>query len=383
MVTTDYPPIRGGISSLAWQAAVDLARRGHEVEVVAPSWPGDAQHDAAEGFRVFRTPGYGWGYLRGVPLLARAAARLLARRPDVLLPMNVAYGGLAMLALRALGVRIPYVMFAYGLEFARFQGSPLMRRLYRRVYDGAERVFAVSGDTRRRLEEFGVQRQIDVMWPGVDLRRFTPHGPDFRAAQGLQGRPVIGTLSRLVERKGHDLVLQALPEVLAEFPEAVYLVVGDGPDRSRLETLAEDLGVAASVRFVGEVPEEDLAAWYRTCDLFVLPSREIRRSGHVEGFGIVFLEAGACGVPVVGGRSGGVVEAVDEGRTGLLVDPEAPADLTDALLCMLRRPEDARAFGRAGRERAERQFTWERCLAPLGDLLEGLPTSRPGARERR
>lgn len=383
MVTTDYPPIRGGISSLAWQAAADLVRRGHAVEVVAPSWPGDAAHDVAEGARVFRTPGYGWGYLRGVPLLARAAARMAARRPDALLPMNVAYGGLATLALRALGIRIPYVMFAYGLEFARFQGSPLMRRLYRRVYDGAERVFAVSGDTRRRLQEFGVHRRVDVMWPGVDLLRFTPGGPDFRQAQGLQGRPVLGTLSRLVERKGHDLVLKALPEVLAEFPDAVYLVVGDGPDRPRLQALAEDLGVAASVRFVGEVADEDLAAWYRTCDVFVLPSREIRQSGHVEGFGIVFLEAGACGVPVIGGRSGGVVEAVDEGRTGLLIDPEAPAELTDALVRMLRRPEDARAFGRAGRERAERQFTWERCLAPLGDLLEGLPSPQAGARERR
>lgn len=383
MVSTDYPPIRGGISSLAWQAAADLARRGHDVEVVAPSWPGDAEHDADEACRVFRTPGYGWGYLRGLPLLARAAARLALRRPDVLLPMNVAYGGLATLGLRALGVRTPYVMFAYGLEFARFQGSPLMRRLYRRVYDGAERVFAVSGDTRRRLEDFGVRRRVDVMWPGVDLRRFTPEGGDFRDRLGLRGHPVIGTLSRLVERKGHDLVLRALPEVLAEFPEAVYLVVGDGPDRARLEALARDLGVAASVRFVGEVQEGDLAAWYRTCDLFVLPSREIRRSGHVEGFGIVFLEAGACGLPVVGGRSGGVVEAVEEGRTGLLVDPESPAELTGALLRMLRHPEEARALGRAGRDRAERQFTWERCLAPLGDLLEELPSVAVGAREPR
>ena len=374
MVTTDYPPIRGGISSLAFHVASDLARRGHQVEVVAPAWAGHEAHDEEDPCRVFRTPGYSLGYLRGLPLLARAAQRLAARPPEWILPMNVGYGGMAMLLLKALGLSVPYVMFAYGLEFARFQDSPLMRGLYRRVYDGAARVFAVSADTRRRLSGFGVRNRVEVLYPGVDTSRFSPWGPDFRSLLGLEGRPVLGTLSRLVERKGLDLVLRALPRVLAEVPQAVYLVVGEGPDRPRLEALARELEVASSVRFAGEAEEDALAEWFRTCDVFVLPSREIPSSGHVEGFGIVFLEAGACGRPVVGGRSGGVVEAVQEGISGRLVDPGDPQALGEVLLELLRNPEGARALGQAGRARTEREFTWERALAPLGDFLDRSPS---------
>ncbi len=377
MVTTDYPPIRGGISSLACHLAGELSRQGHEVEVVAPAWKGHQVHDQHDPCRVFRTPGYAWGYLRGLPLLARALQRMVARPPELVLPMNVAYGGLAMLAMQTLGRRVPYAMFAYGLEFARFGNSPLMRRLYRRVYDGALRVFAVSADTRRRLLDFGVTNRVDVLYPGVDIARFAPQGPDYRQALALEDRPVVGTLSRLVERKGLDMVLRALPRVLAEFPRALYLIVGEGPDRPRLETLARELGVAGAVHFAGEAAEETLADWFRTCDVFVLPSREIPSSGHVEGFGIVFLEAGACGRPVLGGRSGGVVEAVQDGVSGLLVNPGDPGDLTQALLELLRNPERARALGRAGRERVERDFTWERALSPFSDFVDTFRTGPP------
>jgi len=372
MVSTDYPPIRGGISSLAFHLAGNLASRGHDVEVVAPRWEGWEAQDQADPCRVWRTPGYNWGYLRGVPLVAGAARRLLTRPPDVILPMNVAYGGLAMRMARALGCRIPYLMFAYGLEFARFRESPLMRRLYRQVYEKAERVFAVSDDTRSRLGEFGVQNRIEVLYPGVDAARFTPEGPDFRRLLALESRPVIGTLSRLVERKGFDTVLRAMPRVLEEFPDALYLVVGDGPDRPRLEALTRKLGIGDSVHFAGAADEESLAAWFRTLDVFVMPSREIASSGHVEGFGIVFLEAGACGRPVLGGRSGGVVEAVQDGVSGRLVNPGDPEDLAQALLGMLRDPHQARAMGRAGRLRVEREFAWEKVLEPLGDFLETL-----------
>ncbi len=377
MVSTDYPPIRGGISSLAFHLAADLARRGHQLEVVAPRQTGWQEHDQADPCRVWRTPGYDWGYLRGLPLLTRAACRLLARPPEVILPMNVAYGGLAMRLARALGCRSPYLMFAYGLEFARFRESPLMRRLYRQTYDGAERVYAVSADTRRRLVEFGVQNRIEVLYPGVDPERFAPVGPDWRGRLSLEGRPVIGTLSRLVERKGFDTVLRAMPRVLEEFPDALYLVVGDGPDRPQLEALTRELGIGGSVHFAGEADEEELAEWFRTLDLFVMPSREIPSSGHVEGFGIVFLEAGACGRPVIGGRSGGVVEAVQDGVSGLLVNPGDPEDLARALLALLRDPVRAREMGRAGRLRVEREFTWERVLEPLGDFLETLCPREP------
>jgi len=165
-------------------------------------------------------------------------------------------------------------------------------------------------------------------------------------------------VGRIIERKGHDLVLRALPKIIGHFPNVLYCVVGIGPYEKELREEMDRLHLTDRVRLMGKVPDEELVFLYNACGIFVMPSREIQKDGHIEGFGIVYLEANACGKPVIGGNSGGVVEAVREDETGLLVDPASPDDLAEKVILLFSNPEKAGEMGRKGREWVRSSFDW-------------------------
>jgi phosphatidylinositol alpha-1,6-mannosyltransferase len=200
---------------------------------------------------------------------------------------------------------------------------------------------------------------------------------DLRARHGLDDRPVVSSVSRLVARKGHDVLIRAMARVRAYAPGATLVVVGDGPSRGRLEGLAAK-APPGSVVFAGEVPEEDLPRYYALGDVFALPCRSRLGGLEVEGFGLVFLEAAACGRPVVVGDSGGAREALVDGVTGILVDGRDVARVADAIGGLLADPERARAMGAAGRERVLRSFTWPRIAGVLAGWLREAAERGPG-----
>jgi phosphatidylinositol alpha-1,6-mannosyltransferase len=203
---------------------------------------------------------------------------------------------------------------------------------------------------------------------GTDPERFRPlDAGAARRRLGLGDGPLLLTVGRLVPRKGIDTTLRALPTVLDAVPDLTYLVVGTGPDRARLDALATTLGVRDHVQFEGHVPADDLPHYYGAADLFVMPSREAPPD--VEGFGIVFLEAGACGLPVVGARTGGIPDAVRDGETGLLVPPSSPAALAEALTHVLTAPDVAARLGAAARQRVEQEASWAHVADRLWDVL--------------
>jgi phosphatidylinositol alpha-1,6-mannosyltransferase len=176
-------------------------------------------------------------------------------------------------------------------------------------------------------------------------------GENLRRQHGIESKRVMLTVARLVPRKGIDVTLRTLALIAAEYPDLVYVVAGEGPMRAELETLAQQLGVEDRVLFLGRV--ENLAVWYHACDLFVMPNRQMP-DGEREGYGIVFAEAGFAGKPVIGGLSGGAVDAIEDGVTGLLVDPTAPTAVAGAIRQLLHDPACAKVMGEAGRERALR-----------------------------
>jgi len=178
------------------------------------------------------------------------------------------------------------------------------------------------------------------------------------ARHHLQEKNVVLTIARLVERKGIDVVIKAMPMVLEAIPNVVYLVIGLGPYKGKLERLARDLGLEGRVIFVGHVSDEELPLYYCACDVFVLVSRTLTDKGEMEGFGIVYLEAGACGKPVVAGRGGGVEEAVEDGVTGLLVDPLDVGEIAEAIVRILKDKELAKRLGENGRKKAMKQPDW-------------------------
>jgi phosphatidylinositol alpha-1,6-mannosyltransferase len=178
-------------------------------------------------------------------------------------------------------------------------------------------------------------------------------------------------VSRLVPRKGQDVLIRALPQILREVPEAVLLIVGDGPYRSSLEKLVDSTGVREAVRFSGPVPWERLPAYFDAGNVFAMPCRTRRRGLDVEGLGIVYLEASATGLPVVAGRSGGAPDAVLDGETGLVVDGRSVHEVATIVAGLLADPERARAMGEKGRAWVEREWHWDTVAARFAELLSG------------
>lgn len=223
-------------------------------------------------------------------------------------------------------------------------------------------LFANSRDTAARLRaRFGDHLCLHVLCPGVyeppSRESLSPRIAALRRELGLSGGPVLLTVARLEASKGIDLVIDCLGELVLSFPGLRYLVVGAGPERASLERRAEDMGVAASVQFLGSVDESTKQALLALCDVFVMPSRMV--SGRPwEGFGISYLEAAAAGRPAVGGRVGGTGDAIVDGVTGVLVDSTCPRPTFDALSRLLSDVELRTRLGQAGRERVQRQFLW-------------------------
>lgn len=366
LLTTDFPPMRGGIATLF----ADLARACSQkcrVTVLAPSVPGAEGFDRRQPYPVLR--------LRGPsPLREAAGVRSLARLAgteglDVVACASWFPAGLVAY-LMWLRRRIPYIAWAHGSEIIDDWRTPrravksLLRPLKRRILAHAAALVANSRYTRGLLLEQGApSSQVEVILPAADPDRFTPSPPSGSAASRYRrgARHCLLTVARLDPHKGHARVLQALARELRDVPGVRYLIAGAGPEESDLRRLAASLGVEGQVDFLGHVPDEELPDLYRAADVFVMPSGLIPgRLDYVEGFGISYLEAAASGKPVVGGASGGTTDAVVDGITGLLVDPQDPAAVGRAIRFLIEDPSLAERLGRAGRERVVTTLTPER-----------------------
>ena len=354
LLTWDFPPARGGIQT--WM--LELARRlpDARVQVLAPAQRGDRAFDRASGIRVSRLASARAGLGPWLAMLClRTLWLCLVRRPDLVVCGHVVTAPAALLARRLTGVR--YVVFTYGYEVRRRRWKRLLGLLLR----GASAVAACSRFTRDAVLALGViPERVHVVYPGVDAIRFAPTGNGKPATGG----PILLSVARLAELyKGHDTLIRALPLVRARCPGARLCIAGDGPLREYLRRIAHSVGVETDVEFLGEVADDALPDLYRGSDAFVLLSRESPSKGGAEGFGIVCLEAAASGLPVVAGRSGGLVDAVEDGVSGILVDPEDPAAVAEALIAVLGDTALARRLGRAGRERVLARFTWDQVIA--------------------
>lgn len=373
LMTTDFPPLSGGIAGYLFGLWRHLPRE--RTAVLAPKVPGWQAFDATHDLRIYRRR-YLWPLPFPLNKLARIVLPLLhvgpilrRERTEILHCGHVLTSGVTGLLLkRRRG--LPYTVYAYGADVLDYRRRRSLDRLQQRILFEAEGVVTIGEYTVRLLRDLGVpaDRIVKVLM-GIDVGRFRPDvdGTPIRTRYGLGARPVLLSVARLVERKGHDMVIRALPEVRRHLPDAAYLIVGSGPERARLEQIAQETGVAGAVHFAGFVPETDLPAYYAACDCFLLCSRQV--GTNVEGAGNVTLEASASGRPVVVGHSGGTEEHVIHGETGLLVDPTDPAAIAEAVVSILGNPEHARRLGQLGRHMVEERFVWERTAAPLAPLL--------------
>ena len=367
VVTNDFPPRQGGIQTFV---AALLARRPPEsVVVMASDHPGSAEYDAGLAYPVVRRP---TSMLLPTPGAARAAAGLLQQYAcDTVFFGAAAPLGLLAPQLRAAGAR-RLVGATHGHETG-WVALPGARQLMRRIASGLDVVTYISEYTRSRLEPaLGGRTTLAQLSPGVDVDAFTPDadGAAVRRRYGLGDAPVVVCVSRLVKRKGQDVLVAAWPRVLARHPQARLLLVGGGPLEKALRRAVAERGLGDSVLLTGPVAPAELPAHYAAGDAFAMPCRTRRAGLDVEGLGMVFLEAAACGRPVVAGTSGGAPEAVREGETGFVVEPRSPEAVATAITTLLDDPEKAAAMGRAGRAWVEQRWSWRSIAATFGTLLE-------------
>lgn len=288
---------------------------------------------------------------------------------------------------------IPYGVITYGTELllldAKLRRSAFKRWTAGRLLADAAVIVAISrwtGDLARSvlgaLGRDDAAGRVRVVPLGTDPVQFRsgldPRG--IRARYGLDGGPWLLTVARLEWHKGIDTVIRALPAVRAAFPGARYAVAGVGPRRPQFERLAGELGLGNAVRFLGPVPDEELPALYNAADLYVGASR--RHALLAEGFGISLVEASASGLAVVGGRSGGVPDAVRDGETGVLVDPDDPQALAAGISTLLADDERRRRMGAAGRRAVETYYNWDRVARDLMAIDREFALSPPRLQPR-
>lgn len=369
LVSNDFPPRPGGIQAYLHQLA--LALPPDEIAVYAPDWPDAAAFDARLPFPVFRHHG---PLMIPTPAVLRRAAGLLRE-----LHCETAWFGaaapLALLgpSLRRAGAR-RVVASSHGHEVG-WSMLPPGRMALRRIGVDADVVTAVSQYTRRRVASaFGPRAALEILSPGVDCAAFHPDPgarAEIRRRHRLGDAPVVLCVSRLVARKGQDMLVRALPAIRRQIPGAILLLVGDGPRRSTLHRLAESGGVADAVVCTGAVSWAELPAYYAAGDVFAMPCRTRGHGLDVEGFGLVFLEASATGLPLVVGNAGGAAETVRVGDTGELVNGRDLAAVTRAVATLLADPEAAAAMGRRGRRWMLQNWDWGCRQQQLQQLLLG------------
>ncbi|MEU4691122.1 glycosyltransferase family 4 protein [Actinoplanes sp. NPDC023714] len=369
LVTNDFPPRPGGIQQFVHNLAV--RQPAGSVVVYASQWRGSAAFDAEQPFEVVREDTQ---VLLPTPGAARRAAEIArANGCDTVL-----FGAAAPLGLLAQGLRKDAgieraVGITHGHEIG-WAALPGARTLLRRIARGND-VITYLGEYQRTRLDRALHGLTDLrrLAPGVDVDAFHPgvDGSEVRKRHGLDGRPVVVCVSRLVPRKGQDMLIRAMPQIRRRVPGAALLLVSGGPYRKTLERLARENGVESDVVFTGSVPWGELPEHYAAGDVYAMPCRTRAAGLDVEGLGIVYLEASATGLPVVGGDSGGAPDAVREGETGFVVGGADVRAIAGRVVDLLSDPERARAMGAAGRAWVEDEWRWEKQAARLTALLDG------------
>lgn len=342
VITELFLPTKGGTA--VWFDEVYRRLGGKEIHIVTSEVPGSAEHDCDHPNTVhrLRLARYRWlkpeslamyGKLFFKSMQVALSYPIAAVHVGRVLPEGLVGWGVARL------FRKPLLIYAHGEEITTWR-QPAKLKAMTFIYRHADQIIANSQFTRNELRKLGVnEKNIVRISPGVDLERFRPGLPteDLFRRLGLNpDSPLILSVGRLSRRKGFDQVIRSLPTVLTQVPDVHYALIGIGEDETYLKQLAKETGVSGRVHFLGHVPMEELPRWYNACCVFAMPNREI--DGDNEGFGMVYLEAGACGKPSLTGIDGGTGDAVQDGVTGLRVDGKSVSMITNALVSLLKQP---------------------------------------------
>jgi len=376
LVTLEFPPQAGGVATYYYNVCKNLP--AEKITVMAPNQPNCEKFDEKQKFAIIRDKILE-DLLKTSTLTSRLLQMGLIRMMGKIIKLHnieliqvgqiLPLGTLAYLYSRR--HHIPYIVYTHGFDILLPQQFTRKKILIKKIIDGAKAVVANSHFTKDELVKLGADAdKIIVVHPCPNINNDEVSEwkiGEINEDYGLKNKKIILTVGRLVARKGHDLIIKALPAVIAKIPNLIYLIIGTGPYQKELEKLVNQQGLRDYVKFLGYITDNELPAFYQVCDVFAMPSRQI--GPDVEGFGIAYLEANLFSKPVIGGKSGGVGEAVINGKTGLLINPNRVEEATEALIKLLTDSAYAERLGLQGMERVIEEFDWASQTEKIKEVL--------------
>lgn len=371
--THEFPPFLGGLATTSYKLAKGIAEFESDVVILAPGYSSkDKTVDETLPCRVIRVPGLGNKVLKKIPLLEMILGwiyllkTILSEKPDCVLFITE--------EAEVVGGLLPFYNFNAVVRIAGsgittcFYGEKFSKRILqypmKRLYNHARMIIAVSNNTKELVESVGVpEDKIEVVYNGVEDYMLTKE-PDSLAINKLRKEYNLGdedkvllTVARVLPRKGQDTVIKALPLVLKEFPQLKYLIVGEGRYKEKFAELARVIGVSENVIFTGGVAHGETINFFDLSDIFIMPNRYWNNK--IEGLPNALIEASARGKPLIAGDHGGSKEAVNNGTTGLLVNPESVEDVAQAIISILKDEKLAQEMGASGTENIVKRHTEE------------------------
>ncbi len=400
MLTSSFPRYRGdGAGVFISELAEHLIRRGCNISVLAPHAPGASVSEewgrgklSVKRFKYFYPDRqqklcYGSGIVKNIgnnPITLIQAPCFLAAQTAALIKLakqkkidivhahwSIPQGVVAWLSRHL--IQAPYIVSIHGTDVYGLQ-YPLLSQLNRSICREAAACTVNSKETGEAAERLLGSRNFQTIPMGVDTRLFQPADGNPVRHPTVDDALRILFVGRLIDWKGVDYLVKAVPRILTAFPKARLKIVGDGLEKAGLQRLASDLGIQKRVSFFGNIAHDELPAHYQQADVFVLPSCE-NKAGETEGLGVVLLEAMACGVPVIGSRIGGIPQIITDGVTGLLAEPQDHNSLASNLLKLFSRPGLRANLVANARKLIARSFSWEvisrRFVEIYAEVLSG------------
>jgi phosphatidylinositol alpha-1,6-mannosyltransferase len=368
IITLDYPPQVGGVAEYLRNLADQFDPK--QLVVIAQRAKNSFLFDLNQPYVMYRLPFF-FRFIRPKWLHAYRAIRRIIRKEgieEIIISHVLPVGYICLL------LKLPFTVICHGYDvLAAAHSNPWKEYWLKRILNKSKHIVVNSNFTKNEIVKLGIdEKKIIIAHPCPAIQSREISDAEIEEKKTVIGVPeenqVLFSFGRLVERKGFDMVLLSLAMVLEKMPNLTYVIAGDGPDRKRLQELVKKYNIEEHVIFAGKISSDERDIYYSLCDVFCMPAR-IVNDIDVEGFGMVYLEANVFGKPVIGGKSGGVPDAIIDGENGLLVEPEDPEALAEAILRLLSDEPLRMKMGMAGAKRVKEEFTWEKQFEKVKDLF--------------
>jgi len=350
LITMEWPPFKGGVGNYYFNLTNELVKQGIEMQVMIPRAKLENESQKPN-LTVFACPFfYRFFWPKWLKLYFEIKKTVKQFKPDLIWVGQILPVGEAVYLIKQ-NLKIPYFISTHGLDILTPQKNLRKDKILKKILNQAEFITANSEFTKKELLDLEIpEEKIEIVYP-------CPNIQNNQAIKKSDHQKTLLTVGRLVKRKGQEKVIEAMPKLLEKFPGLTYLVIGEGPEKNNLEHKIKNLNLTNKVKILDNIINSELNEYYNEADIFVMPVENLE--GDAEGFGIVYLEAGLFGLPVIGGSSGGAKEAILDNQTGLLVEPNNQQDLIKKIILLLEDPALAEKLGESAKNRVLKEFIWK------------------------